>query len=478
MIFGLKAKGLGGALCALMLTTAMTSCDFVDSTVSNPNSVPNASVDQLFTAVQVNGYYFSESQLARISSMWLQQMAGTDRQFTGLDQYDIKEDDADGEFSALYTGGGLIDIRRAKALAEEAGRDVYLGILQLHEAYLIGMGASLWGDIPYTEAGDPSITAPSLDAQEDIYASIQTLLDDAITNLQSGTGAGPGAADLNFGGDAARWTAVAWSLKARFYMHWVEAQRAGMNEAQTACGGDCMQKALDAAQKGIASPAGNWLARHSSASTENNLWFQFLRDRSGYISAGAYLVNQLRNDDDPRLSIYYSPGTDTNAGQYIGSPPGTPGNDPGTTASSLSATGFGNPAFNQPIVTCAETRFIIAEAQYALGNATAARNAADAGLACQETRYSITLPDIGASLSGQALLDEILRQKYIAMFLNLEAWNDWKRTCKPALISNTQVQVSNMPGRLFYGQGERQTNPNLPIPNQQPNRNTNDPAGC
>jgi hypothetical protein len=271
---------------------------------------------------------------------------------------------------------------------------------------------------------------------------------------------------------------VAWSLKARFYMHWVEAQRAGADEAQTACAGTCIQKALDAAQKGIASSAGNWNARHSSASTENNLWYQFLRDRSGYISAGAYLVNQLRNDSDPRLSIYYSPGTDTNAGQYIGSPPGTPGNDPGTTASSLSATGFGNPAFNEPIVTCAETQFIVAEAQYALGNTTAARNAANAGLACQETQYSIALPDIGAALSGQALLDEILRQKYIASFLNLEAWNDWKRTCRPVLISNTQVQVVNMPGRLYYGQAERQTNPNLPIPNQQPARNTNDPAGC
>lgn len=473
-----KVSGLGGALCAIALAAATTGCNFVDSTSSNPNSVPNASVDQLFIAVQVNSYYFAESQLTRIASMWLQQMAGTDRQFSGLDLYDIKEDDADGEFSALYTGGGLIDIRRAETAARDANRLVYLGVLQLHEAFLIGMGASLWGDIPYSQAGDPSVSAPALDAQEDIYAALQLLLDDAVSNLQSGTGASPGAADLNFAGNAARWTAVAWTLKARFYLHWVEAQRAGANEAQVACGGNCTQKALDAAQKGISTPAGNWRSIHSTASTENNLWFQFLRDRSGYISAGAYLVNQLRNVDDPRLPIYYSKGSGANADVYVGSPPGAPGGDPGTTSSSLSTTGYGASNFNQPIATCAETQFIIAETQYALGNATAARNAANAGLDCQETQFGITLPDIGAALTGPALLDEILRQKYIAMFLNLEAWNDWKRTCKPDLMSNSQVQVSNMPGRLFYGQAERQTNPNLPVPNQQPARNANDPAGC
>ena len=109
------------------------------------------------------------------------------------------------------------------ALAQDAGRRVYAGILKVHEAYIIGMTASIFGDIPYSEAADASIAEPRLDDQSAVYAAIQTLLDDAIADLASGAGDTPDVFDLNFGGDAASWTSVAYTLKARFYMHWGEA---------------------------------------------------------------------------------------------------------------------------------------------------------------------------------------------------------------------------------------------------------------
>jgi hypothetical protein len=459
------------AVAALAATAG--GCNFVDATTSNPNAVPNAAMDQLFTAIQVNSYLLSEGQISRISSMWMQQMAGTDRQFSSLDLYDLNEDDADDEFNTIYTGGGLIDLRRAQQLARDAEREAYLGILQIHEAYLIGMAASIWGDIPYMEAVDPAIAEPALDAQEEIYAAMQALLDEAISNLGGG-GAGPGGNDFNFGGDAARWTRVANTLKARFYMHWVEASSA---EATTACGGDCLQKAMAAAQAGIVTAAGDWRAQHGAASTENNLWYQFLRDRSGYISAGHHLLNLLQTRNDPRLELYYSTGSGPNDGVFVGSPPGAPGGDPGTTASSLSDDGFGNPAFDQPMVSCAENAFILAEAAYLLNNTGLAQSALQDGVACQEAAFGIDIPNV-PTLTGAALLTEILTQKYAAMFLNIEAYNDYKRTCQPALVSNSQVDVSDMPGRLFYGQQERQTNSNMPEPDQQPVRNANDPQGC
>ena len=465
------------ALAVAACTAIASACGFVDATTSNPNAVPNAALEQLFTAAQVNTYFFTEGQLSRIASMWVQQMAGTDRQFSSLDIYELNEDDADDEFNTVYTGGGLIDLRLAQQLATDADRRVYLGILQVLEAYIMGMSASVWGDIPYTEAVSPAIAEPALDAQEDVYADVQALLDNAIDNLESGTGTGPGAADFSFGGDAARWVDVAHTLKARFYMHWVEAQAAGVAAAEVACGASCVQQALSNAQDGIMTPAGNWTAVHSTSTTENNLWFQFLRDRSGYISAGKFLVDLLQTRNDPRLALYYSRGTGANATVFVGSPPGAPAGDPGTTSSSLSDDGYGGNDFNQPIATCAETQFIIAEAQYRLGAEAAARTALQAGVACQEELWNIDIPAV-PSLSGNALLTEILTQKYIAQFLNVDTWNDFKRTCLPVLITNAQVDVTDMPGRLFYGQQERQTNSNLPVPDDQPERNTNDPAGC
>jgi hypothetical protein len=435
----------------LLLAVSLGACDFISPLDTNPNAVPVASVDQLFTGIQVNTFFFSEGQLSRIASIWTQQMAGTDRQFAIIDTYRLNEEDADGEFSAVYTGGGLVDIRQAIAQAEDADRRVYAGILKVHEAYLVGMAASAFGAIPYSEAVNADIENPALDTQASVYTAVQALLDEAIADLRSGAGTGPGAVDLNFGGSAAAWEAVAHTLKARFHMHWAEVD-----------GNSRYAAALAAAGDGISSAAGAWRTVHSTASTENNLWYQFMRDRSGYISAGDYLVPLMVAHADPRLPFYFGAAS---GGGYV------------ARDSELSDTGYGAPGFGFPIVSCAENYFIVAEAQYRLGDEPAAIAAVEDALACQEDQWGVDLSARAAvigALTGDALFDAIMDQKYIAMFLNMEVWNDYKRTCRPAITE----RAGGMPARLFYGQQERQANANIPVPAQQPSRNANDPNGC
>jgi hypothetical protein len=449
----MRITNVARVVVAALLALSAAACDFISPTESNPNRVPVANVDQLFTGIQVNTYFVAEGQLSRLSAMWTQQMTGTDRQFRTLDNYVLTEEDADVEFSTIYTGGGLVDLRDAIAQATEAGRRVYAGILKVHQAYMFGMAASLWGDIPYSEAANPAIVVPKLDDQAAVYAAIQTLLDEAIADLNSGAGAGPGTVDFAFAGNGARWVAVARTLKARYYMHWAEVQG---NTAYTA--------ALAQAQQGVAANAGNWRASHASASTENNLWFQFMRDRSGYIASGDYLVPSMVARADPRLPFYFSQAA---GGGYRAR----------SSLLSTQAGGYGALDFNTPIVTCAETAYIRAEAQYRLGNTAGARTAAIDGAACEEGRFSVSLQNqkdrINAA-TGQALLDEIMLQKYTALFLNIESWNDWKRTCLPRITQRT----GGMPGRLYYGQDERETNTNIPETDKQPRRNDNDPTAC
>ena len=435
----------------ILLTLFLGACDFISPTTNNPNAVPEATVDQLFTGIQVNSYFLTEGQISRILSLWMQQMAGTDRQFVSIDSYVITEEDANGEFSTVYTGGGLIDIRTAIALANDNGRRTFEGILKVHEAYMIGMTASIFGDIPYSEAANADIAEPVLDGQAAVYAAIQSLLDEAIADLGSGQAGvgGPGGADLSLGGDVAAWTAVAYTLKARFHIHWGETTASAYVAA------------LAAAQNGIQDAEGTWKSVHSNAATENNLWFQFQRDRSGYITAGDYLVPLMIADADPRLGMWYDDS----------------GGVPVPRAVELSLTGYGAPDFDFPIVSCAENAFIMAEAQYAAPNEAGAISAAQDGLTCQEDEWSVDLSATAtaiAGLTGASLLAEIMDQKYIALFLNAEAYNDYKRTCLPALTE----RAGGMPGRLFYGQDERQSNSNIPEPGQQPLRNDNDPAAC
>jgi hypothetical protein len=151
---------------ALMVMLVLNACeapvsgDFLTGNDVDPNNPTAVTVDQLFTAVQANSYREFSGHMARTVSLWMQQMAGTDRQYQQLDQYIITEQDYDGEFSNWYTGGGLIDIRRFTKLAEEQLQDrVYVGYGKFYEAWFMGTCASIFGDIPYSEAVNPEIDA-------------------------------------------------------------------------------------------------------------------------------------------------------------------------------------------------------------------------------------------------------------------------------------------------------------------------------
>jgi hypothetical protein len=467
---------------AALLGAVLGGCDFIDIADTNPNIITRATAAQLYTSAQVNSYRVAEGHIAHTGVIWMQQLAGVDRQFATLDTYEFAngEGEYNVEWGAVYGGGGLLDIRRGQALADSAECRACAGLLQVQEAYLMGTAASVWGDVAYSQALDlETYPTPALDEQAAVYAALQGVLDGAIANLNAGGGAGAGvlgqmaAADFSFGGDLAAWRAAAHTLKARYYMHWVEAQRAGGASAafaQTACGGDCVAKALASAQLGIAAPAGDWLASHGSASTENNLWHQFLYiQRPGYVLAGRHAVSTLATRSDPRLPLYFAPDA---AGGFSGSRPGA--SSASVSPVSRAPDSPAAPDYDQPIVSCAETQLIRAEALYYQGATGAAQSALAAGAACESTRWGKTIP-VNATLTGPALLEEIITQKYLALFLNLEVWNDYKRTCLPALAT---YQRAPIPGRLLYPSVERNSNPNIPAPGEQPARNDNDPAAC
>src|SRR6266550_2497981 len=405
--------------------------------------------DQFFVPIQANTWFLNEGQIARTAAVWHQQMAGVQRQFSSLDIYSIGEGDLEGEWSSFYTGGGIIDARKLQAQVTALGDRRYLGIAKIYEAWLIGMAADLWGDVPYSEAVK-DVATPKLDKQMDVYAAIETLLASAITDLGAGVGAGPGAADLVYGGNAAKWIAFAHTLRARYYLH--QAELTPSNYAL----------ALAEAQLGI-QKGNDYTAFHSSVPAESNQWYQFtVIDRSGYILAGEALVDTLKNRADPRLALYYSPN---GSGAFVGSKPGE-NND--ATASDLSAT-RADPAFRQPLVTWRENQLIIAEAAYRTGDEPTALTALNA----ERSDAGFPTPVV---LTGAALLAEIMTQKWIEDFQKPETFQDYNRTCLPRLTPAPGATA--IPGRYLYPTNERNSNPNIPAPSQQPVRNQNDPNAC
>ena len=451
---------------AAFAVTANGCSDFLsgDKLDSDPNRPTTAEASQLFIAMQVNSYYILNGHAARVLAMWMQQMAGTDRQYRGYDQYSITEG-LFTEYSSAYTGGGLIDMRTIQADAEESGNLVLAGITKVWEALVMGFVADMYGNAAYSQAVDGSTNpTPVLDNQMDIYAALQLVLDDAITDLSSGQGS-VGSLDLSLGGNAQAWVRVAHTLKARLYLHTAEVNQTAYQQALAQL---CTGAALSSCTLGVATSGGDLNEFHSSSSGEENIWWQFIaRDRDSYMRPGKFLVDLMNTRNDPRRSEYLQLN---DAGVYGGAAPGE-GLD-AVKHSNLGLTRL-DPGYHQPIVTNQETLAIIAEAAYRTSNFTLARAALDALIAT----YGGSA--VGGGLSGAALLTRILEEKYIALFQNFEVFNDWKRTCYPNLVPANQTYGGNIPARFTYPIAERTSNPdNVPVPGEQPRRNANDPVNA
>jgi hypothetical protein len=408
----------------------------------NPNKPSTAAPDQQFVGFQAFTFSAITGDLNRLISLWMQQMAGTGRQWAGYDQYVVTENDF--TMGAFYAQGALVDIRGVQSKVQED--KLYLGIAQTWEALLVDLTSDVWGDIPYSQAVSDSLH-PQLDKQVDVHNALLALVDQGITNITAG-GAGPNAADLVYGGDKTKWAQAAHTLKARMYMHLGESDAANY------------AKALTETNAGISSPANDFTTFHSSTTGEANHWYQFRIQRGTDISAGKFLIDLMKQRSDPRLTAYFAPGPGA-GGQIIGA---RPGQEYDGSQAWLSAT-RGAPDFRQPVLTFAENQLIRAEAQYRTGAQPAALATLNA------YRASVGLP-AKSGLSGAALLTAIMEEKYVALFQNTEVWNDYRRTCYPNL---TPASGGFIPARLVYGTDERRANPNIPSPSQQPRRNQDDP---
>src|SRR5947199_8833098 len=398
--------------------------------------------------------------------------------------------------NGFYTGGGLLALRNIQAAAQVSGDNFLLGIAKVWEGLAMGTATSVWGDLPYSQAVDPGIAEPVLDPQESIYAAVQSRLDEGIAALQvalagaSGDCA-PAEGDLIYcatsippiprATEIQRWIRAAYTLKARFHLHLVE--RNGNAEYALA---------LAAAQNGISEAPtgptqafqamngqapGDFRTFHGSVQDfDANVWAEFLLARQDIV-AGNVLVQILKARNDPRLDAYF----DRNAqGQVVGSDQNNSPVRPTGCASPCSPSVVNTIVrrqitFTQPLVTCAENQLIMAEAKYMTGDSAGAVVNLDA------VRTAVGMPAL-----GNVSFTDVMTEKYIAMFQNIDVWSDYKRTCIPALTPFGKPPAVEVLGRMPYGQAERTSNPHLPLPSAYPAgttgssqvRNWNDPNHC
>ena len=486
-----------------------------DGVDNDPNNITRLTrPGPLYVGIQALQSVQFEGQLARSAAEYVQQIAGNSRQQIGFDLYQMDPVTIDPHFYSVYGssvavqgGGGLLDLHKMQQLARVVNDSIYIGIGKVYEALVIGTAASIWGDIPYREAADSTIEVPAFDGQLQVYADVLAQLDSAVLFLAAAPGApnvGPPAdnAELvyvdrgaNTAALAAVYTQVAHSLKARYYMHLAE-----VNPANYAL-------ALAEVPLGINAPANDMLWYHDQSPTGQNVWWQFMGAR-GDIAPGAALVEILKRriaggiENEERLRFYFNPsptGTtvadfygyrpggsinlDVAAGVYNGN--GVPGSDPAAYSTFNFIDNNIDPGdVRMPVITYAETQLIGAEAAFQIGGPGAAQPFLDAARVNRSFGARGAIPVAFAPLAPvPATLENIIEEKYVTLYLNIEAWNDYKRTCLPALASapaslgNTTPRAEPIPGRLPYGITEANANPNTPIVSPT-GRNANDPNPC
>ena len=484
-----------GAVLALTLVGAGCS-DFLQGPglTENPNNPTTGTPLQQLIAVQANMAARLEGQLARCAGVFTQQLIGSNnQQLSYCTQYGVTESDISGQMNGFYIGGGLLSMRAIEAAAESSGDQVLLGITKVWEGLAIGTATSVWGDLPYSEAVNPDIAEPVLDSQESIYAGVQTRLDEGITALQAALGGAsgncvPAEGDLIYCAAAGsrateiqRWIRAAYTLKARFHLHLVEQHgNAEYGLALAAALNGISEAPTNATQAINGQAPGDFRMFHGSVQDfDANIWGEFLSTRQDLV-AGNVLVQILKARNDPRLAAYF----DANAqGQFMGADqndstiraPGCPAPPATCAASVINTTVRRQFTFRQPIVTWAENQLIMAEARYMTGDSAGAVANVDA------VRTAVGMPAL-----GNVSFADVMTEKYIAMFQNIDVWSDYKRTCIPAVTPFGKPPAPEVLGRMPYGSGERTSNPHIPLPSAYPAgttgaspvRNWNDPNHC
>ena len=273
---------------SLSLIFTISCEDMVEGINDNPNDIIVGDVqERLFlTGAQLANVQLNCGHLNRIGGMYSGQLIGYSSLYSNIYGFSLSTAESNSEWNYIY-----VNVQsNTKHIAANSDNSLLVGIAKIIEGHAFGTGASLFGDIPFSEAGNLDISDPVFDSQIDVYAGAIALLDEGISTLNSAT-AGSISEDIYFGGDKAKWIAAAYTLKARFYLH-------QKNYAS----------AFTAAQNGISSASGDMKYNPPGAagSGDRNLFWTILEgSRSGDIGNSdqgeSYLIQML---DASNASLY------------------------------------------------------------------------------------------------------------------------------------------------------------------------------
>ena len=360
-------------------------------------------------------------------------------------------------------------------LDEEEAPEEMKAITRIMRVFIYSRLTDLYGDIPYSEAGQAVISGvlkPKYDKQENIYPDLLKELEESANALGSGVSEF-GDADIIYQGDQAKWKKLANSLMLRLGFRLIKVDPAAAEDwVSKAINGGVMQSNEDI-----------FYVQHTDGPdgvNRNGNGEVFTVDGNPRMSKT--FVDFL--EDDPRLPILAQRRSDqsNNPEDLIGFPngldsqmlldlTGEDNTDNYAEPNRNIITGEDAPMFFQ---TYAEVEFLLAEANVRFGIGSNPESHYDAGVRAAMKMLEIYGPE--ASISDAQIdayldlkpydpsraLEQINSQYWAATFLNeYEAFSNWRRTGYPVLVPvNYPGNETNgtIPRRLTYSVSEQTDN--------------------
>jgi hypothetical protein len=407
----------------IIATFMLSSCEKFLDVNTDPTLKSDVTMQELLSTAL---FYTSENSYnqAYIACQYIQQIGSA----TGSGGTDAQAESENGTgWTNLYLNViPHLNIIIEKSKAENS--PAYEGISKVLMAYNLGIATTSWENVPYNEA-DKKNFAPQYDSQESIYTTMQKLLDEAIISLANNSGAKPSTDDIIYNGDLAKWTRLAYTLKARYSLHLSKknAVKAATDALANITKGflnnnDDFQLVYNSRN------LGPWYSRVALANSTGNL----------SVTHGASLIAMMNTSKDPRLPLIATLGR--NQTVYTGA---TTGRGTGSTVSFTITNWHSRLVAPIQMVTYSEAKAIESEARFILngGNKTstgstqqvydlyldiARTNMAKMGVTDANITAYLTNPVVAVT-PARLKIENIITEKNKSMFLIGDIWTDYRR---------------------------------------------------
>lgn len=155
------------------------SCeDIVEGINDNPNDIIISDVEErlFLTGSMLANVQLNCGHLNRIGGMYSGQLIGFSSLYSNIYGFNLSTAESNGEWNAIYVGV----LTNTNHIIDNSSNSLLVGIAKVVQAHAFGTAASLFGDVPFSEAGDPDISDPVFDGQVAVYTRAIALLDDGI----------------------------------------------------------------------------------------------------------------------------------------------------------------------------------------------------------------------------------------------------------------------------------------------------------